>query len=338
MTVREILNPLAQVFSMGSLISLSGQRLIFPSYHLVSDSTPTHIKHIYPAIGQDLFREHLDFFLKNYQALSLEDVQEIANGNRSGENGFFLTFDDGLRECSEIIAPILKEKGITAAFFLNDDFVDNKNLFYRYKASVLLEDLIQNPPSPKQAEDMLSLLGDKQLPKHDLSRAIFDISYKNRSILDELADIKQVSYQDYLSRQQPYMSAAQIEGLKADGFYLGAHTSVHPDFSDLTEPEQLKEALDSLRFVKERFKVTESLFAFPFTDYGVSGSFFQLLYEKAPGTMSFGGAGLKKDSFPQHIQRIPMEGSVNSAENLIKTEYLYYLLKMPIGKNTIHRI
>ena len=338
MTVREILSPLAQAFSLGSLISLSGQRLIFPSYHLVNDHTPVHIKHIYPAIGEDMFRKHLDFFLKNYQALTLDDVRGIANGNRWSENGFFLTFDDGLRECFDIIAPILKEKGIPAALFLNPDFVDNKDLFYRYKASILLEDLIQNPPSPKQIEDMLGILRDKKLPSQDISTAIFNISYKNRSILDELADIKQVRYQDYLSRQQPYMSTAQIKDLKEQGFYLGAHTSDHPDFSDLTEPEQLKEALNSLRFVKDRFKVTESLFAFPFTDYGVSRSFFQQLYEEAPGIMSFGGAGLKKDSFPQHIQRIPMEGSGNSAENLIKTEYLYYLLKMPIGKNTIHRI
>ena len=52
---------------------------------------------------------------------------------------------------------------------------------------------------------------------------------------------------------------------------------------------------------------------------------------------TFGSAGIKNDINVNHLQRIPMEMSTYNAKQLLKAEVLYYLLKMPFGRNKVHR-
>jgi len=61
------------------------------------------------------------------------------------------------------------------------------------------------------------------------------------------------------------------------------------------------------------------------------------VYNKNLLDISFGCAGLKDDMFKQHFQRIPMENDGRTAENIIKFEYLYYILKKLAKKNAIKR-
>ena len=108
-----------------------------PFYHAVSDEKLPHVLN-YPYRNILQFEKELDFFLKYFQPVLLE---ELISGKCSGEKGFHLSFDDGLRECAEVIAPVLLKKGIPATFFLNSAFVDNKALFHKYKASLVLNRL-----------------------------------------------------------------------------------------------------------------------------------------------------------------------------------------------------
>ena len=62
-------------------------------------------------------------------------------------NSFLLTFDDGFREIYDIIAPILLDKGIPATFFISSGFLDNRELCYQHKASLLVEK-VRNGISP----------------------------------------------------------------------------------------------------------------------------------------------------------------------------------------------
>jgi hypothetical protein len=48
--------------------------------------------------------------------------------------------------------------------------------------------------------------------------------------------------------------------------------------------------------------------------------------------MSFGSSGLKKEKFPFHRQRIPMEKSGMGAFVYIKGEYVYYIMKSVFGR------
>lgn len=128
------------IISVRLLMKLTGKNVIFPFYHSVSDSYLAHIHHLYHPKTTKQFISDLDFLLKHYCPMDINEVISFRDSSKKrSKPGFFLSFDDGLKEFYEIIAPVLLKKGIPAACFLNSGFVDNKDLFYRYKASLLCE-------------------------------------------------------------------------------------------------------------------------------------------------------------------------------------------------------
>lgn len=112
------------------LLRVVGRNLLVLYYHVISDKPIAHIRHLYRYKGVREFCEDLDSILKLFKPISLDD---ILDNSRSGKplpsRSVFLTFDDGLREMSEIVAPILKRKGLNAAFFINSGFWEIKNYF-----------------------------------------------------------------------------------------------------------------------------------------------------------------------------------------------------------------
>jgi len=90
-------------------------------------------------------------------------------------------------------------------------------------------------------------------------------------------------------------------------------------------------------FVQNNFSQNHRLFSFPFTDYQVSDQFFKIVREKQIAEITFGSAGLKHDPAEMNFQRIPMEVGTLTAENILAGEYLYHILKKPLGKNLISR-
>jgi len=91
--------------------------------------------------------------------------------------------------------------------------------------------------------------------------------------------------------------------------------------------------------LKKKLKPEYKYFAFPFTDEGVDSLFFdRMLNWKEPMVdMSFGTAGMKRDSYPFHFQRIPMDVTKSRAMIYLKGEYIYYLIKSLVGRNIIRR-
>ena len=123
----------------------------------------------------------------------------------------------------------------------------------------------------------------------------------------------------------------------AKGFTFGAHSINHPDFRKLPDSEKRNQTLSSVEEVREKFNLSHRIFAFPFTDYGIGKAFFDSVYAHDRVELSFGCAGIKRDSVRKNLQRIPMEEYNLSASRRLKTDYFYYLLKSPFGKNLIRR-
>jgi len=323
--------------SIQQLIHWSGQSLIMPFYHTIQgkESLP-HVQHLYPLRSVKQFEKDLDFFCQHFQAIDLSDlISFVKNGKTLPEKAFFLSFDDGLKEIDTIIAPILKRKGIPATIFLNSDFVDNKALFFRYKASLLVNHIHQQVPSKKQLEKLLLRLASFNFPKQDLKSTLLKISYQNREILDEVADVLAFDFSDFLNQQKPYLTSTQIQKLQLEGFTFGGHSTDHPLYAHISEEEQIRQTVASVDFVQQNFKINYRSFAFPFTDDGVNISFFKKIGSNQNLDISFGCAGLKEQTFPFHFQRIPIELSEASAAVQIKTEMTYFLMKKLLGKNKV---
>lgn len=309
----------APMLPFGFWQSLWGGRVFLPFYHLVSDEPLPHVRHLYPLRRVRQFRDDLDFLRKHFQPIGLEELwQHVFESKPLARSAFHLTFDDGLRECHDVVMPILLEKGIPATFFLNPDFVDNRALMFRYKAS-LLQSVAQLKAVPH--------LGDP-----------LAVKYQNRHLLDAWAEASGLEFSAFLSDQKPYLSTSQIRTMQANGFTFGAHSLDHPAYGKIALDEQIRQTTESLAEVKSRFGISYNTFAFPFTDDGVGLEFFNTMQERLGSPMlSFGSAGAKRDVVPTHLQRFAMERTVLPARKVVSAELAYAVLRKMLGRQIVLR-
>ena len=282
--------------------------MLLPFYHAVTNETPLHIKHLYPPRTIDQFKQDLDFLLEHYEPIDLTELQTIVTEGSEKKNCFHLSFDDGLSEFYKEVAPILKAKGVPATVFLNGSFIDNKELFYRFKASILYE---------KTGDELL-----------------MDIDWNHKDELDDIAVLNNIDFNEYLLKHSPYLTTSQIKELAKDGFTFGAHSMDHPMYSELSLDQQVDQTRNSLNRVYNIVDQKIKVFSFPFTDFGVKKDFFQAIQEDVG--LTFGCAGIKDESIPNHLQRVPME-TVENGEDIIRNEYAAYLMKRMIGKHVVRR-
>ncbi|MBW6533892.1 MAG: polysaccharide deacetylase family protein [Mariniphaga sp.] len=292
-----------------------------PFYHVVSDEKLPHILN-YPYRNVAQFENELDFFLKYFTPGSL---LELKNGKCSGKKVFHLSFDDGLRECYDVVAPVLLKKGIPATFFVNTGFIDNSELFHKYKASLILSRLRKKPD--KKAETFLAENGIT--PENILKAEISQVK-----ILNEVAALLDIDFTEFLNQQKPYLTSVQIKSLADDGFSIGAHSHSHSEFWKISERKQTDEIKKSMNLLKHWVNPSIKVFSFPFTDDGVPASVLKTIKKEHICDITFGTAGVKNDRFDFHFQRYPVEQPGNFIRNL-KSEFIYFELRKWIGKATV---
>ena len=330
---------LAKIFRfipLRSLITVTRQNFILPFYHLVSDKSVVHVKNLYRVKSVREFNDDLDFFLKYYEPV---DFRELISGGKVRKNSFLLSFDDGLREFYDVVAPILRQKGIPAVCFLNSGFIDNKELFFRYKASILIENLKTSGLSPAKEKELKNWFQTNGLAYDCHFQSLLSVDYKNKAYLDELALFLGISFQDYLQQHKPYLETGQIEELIAQGFHFGSHSVDHPFYREIDEAEQIAQTKQSIEEIVSLFKLDYRLFAFPFSDYDVSRGFFEKIFDSVDPVVdiTFGTAGLKKDYCIRNKQRIPVEIGNYMTQEIMYGEYLYYICKAFFCKNVVKR-
>jgi peptidoglycan/xylan/chitin deacetylase (PgdA/CDA1 family) len=331
-------NPLPMLLPMRSAIALTGQRLIMVVYHTVCDEVPGHIRHLYQPRSLKLFADDLHFLLRYYEPVDLPRLKEIIlNREKPKKNLFFVSFDDGLSEFYTRAAPVLLNMGVPATCFLNTAFTDNRDLFYRYKVSLLIEEIQKHKENPEFWKKFHALKEKYAIPRGYYRSVLSALDHRSLPFIDEAAQLVRLDFREYLKEKKPYLTGEQIGELVHKGFTFGGHSIDHPNFALLHEEERIWQAVESTRNVCEQFGLKDRAFAFPFTDHGIGKAFFNAIHADGRIELSFGSAGLKKDSEYRNLQRIPMEDFNLSAERRLKTDYFYYLGKAFIGKNTITR-
>lgn len=321
-----------------TLINISGKKLLIPLYHAVSDDNPPHIRNLYKIKNIKEFNTEIEFILKYFNPIGIDELNDhINNGKPFKRNSVLFTFDDGLREINNVLFPLLLKKGIPAIFFVNTAFVSNKGLFYRYKASLLIEELEKKSMNLKAAAKVLNKVNDDL---NTIKKAILNIDYLNKNLLDNIAEKIEFSFSGYLKKEKPYLTLEQLTDIQNKGFSIGAHGISHPEYFKISLKEQLNQTIKSVQWVKDNLQPKYNLFAFPFTDFNVSKEFFDIIFSSnnLDLDLTFGCAGLKDDYHKRHLQRVPMEVGNKVGSKVIVNEYRNYILKKMIFKNKVKRI
>jgi peptidoglycan/xylan/chitin deacetylase (PgdA/CDA1 family) len=319
------------------LLRTSPVKSVFPYHHIISDEEVPHISNLYPYKNTKEFKRDIDFLLKNFEPIHPIDlINFIDQHNRLPERKFLLTFDDGFKEIYEVVAPILKSKGVPAIFFINPAFIDNKEMFYRNKISVLLGEIKrQNQPSVLRK---IAEIAFASSDKHEgIRSALVKIKQTDKGKLDEIANVLGLSFEEYLVKKRPWLTTPELEELSSQGFYLGGHSWNHPYYQTISLDEQVRQTIDSCNYIGQ-FQNHKRTFAFPHFDTDLSQELFdQLLKGVNKIDLLFGTQNQKNEINNKMIHRFNCERPDLPLNQHIKGVLLYSILQKLSNKQNIIR-
>jgi peptidoglycan/xylan/chitin deacetylase (PgdA/CDA1 family) len=262
--------------------------------HAPSDAPADHAKHLYPSRSVSGFRNDLEFILRSSEPVGLSEILAWAvAGENLPPNAFHLTCDDGLREAVEVIAPICREMGVPATFFLTTRFLDNQYLGDRHLASLLVETIARlSDDSCNKLQLMLNQKSPGRVPEHvEWKTLLLANKSGDRQFLDEVSGLVGFDQAEYLRTHRPYATSDDIRGLVHDGFTIGAHTLDHPYFPFISADEQVRQASESARQLEETFEIPCTSFAFPFGADGVAPGFYSEVTKNSSISVFFDAGG-----------------------------------------------
>lgn len=298
-----------------NLVKISFNRNpLIPYYHVVCDEKLPHICNLYNYKNTKQFIDDVDFIARTFEPVSLTDLIDIfRQGREPKKNIFLLTFDDGYKEMYFIVAPILKRKGMPAVFFINTDFIDNKELSYKNKVSLIINFLAKDKKLLKKIVSSFPIFSD--MTQREVFGKLLTVEYNKRFFLDQLAEAAEIDFNDFLKTYQPYLNRSQIKSMIDNGFSFGAHSKDHPNYSELSLEEQVSQTLDSLRIIKEEFNLSYSVFAFPF---GVEGNEKQLFLRISKEVdLTFSTDKFNGNKISWNLNRINFEKSLLPAKTIL---------------------
>ncbi len=246
-------------------------------YHIVSDRMLPHIRHLYPYKSPRQFECDLEYLQQRYDLVSYQTLRQGTDAGRTGVRpAAVLTFDDGLKECFSIARPLLLRRRIPCIFFISPPFLDNERLFHFNKVSLCLDALTQLGTEGARAylrefERLTDVpLADVPSFRAWLLRWIQTSQPDDEWVLDHMCHRVGVDLGAYLHSARPYMTAAEVQALSADGFTIGAHGMRHTALGALDDRQQVAtEIVDSCRAVMTLTGHASVPFAFPFDGVGL---------------------------------------------------------------------
>ena len=319
------------------LKKLSPPTCLLPYHHIVSDEDVLHIKYLYDYKNVSQFTNDLDILLKNFKPVSPDDlVESIQRQRKLPANTFLLTFDDGFREVHDVIAPLLEAKGIPAIFFINPAFIDNKQLFYRSKASLLIYELLANKNNEGLLDDVAHVLNSGDKSADELIILIKKLKREDEEIIDALATEFSLSFDDYLKKQKPFLTREQLISLSKKGFTIGAHSWDHPHYDELSLADQIAQTVNSCNYVKEITNPEKMTFSFPYYDTNLPQQLFDALKNEDIDLL-FGIQNQKDELYNNVVHRFNAERPGVTFDNQLKGMLLYLAIQNKTGKLKVRR-
>src|ERR1039458_3904499 len=97
-------------------------------FHDVSDTESYFTRGLGGTITRTNFEAALQFLIRHYTPVSLQEVLEDSEGRRLPPRPVLVTFDDAYASVSEFAAPLCSKYRVPAVFFVNGVCLDNQRL------------------------------------------------------------------------------------------------------------------------------------------------------------------------------------------------------------------
>ena len=224
---------------------------------------------------QEEFARELDYVRRHLDVISVSELARGLEASASGSGGkmalperpALLTFDDGYRDNATLAAPILREAGLSACFFLCTHIIGTDAVpWWDQIACCFKHSRAAGVASPFSATDAPYPCS----PEHrDRSAARFLTQFKQTAwptalrCLAELRDRTGVVPEEYADTPL-FMSWQEAASLVEQGMEVGGHTRTHPILSQIQDAEGLDwEVGGGARDLREELGVSPLAFAYP---------------------------------------------------------------------------
>ncbi|MCA9618315.1 MAG: polysaccharide deacetylase family protein [Myxococcales bacterium] len=218
----------------------------------VFDSTP------------QFFEEHVEFIARHGSFVDTAEVIAHLGGAPLPKNPVMITFDDGYRECIDVVLPILKRHGGKATFFITTDHMNERRMFWWDRIAVIFR---------RSALDTIAIDFPRklELARDEAAQACLEIVKQERELdlprflahLEERAQVTISEEEEARFVEQVLMTWEEVLALRDAGMDIQSHTCSHRVVQTLA-PDMLERELgESRRVLEERLEQPVRALAYP---------------------------------------------------------------------------
>jgi len=212
----------------------------------------------------DVFRSQIELVAKEYRPVSLDQIKTFVRGEGAiPSRAVAITFDDGYADNCEIAAPILKQAGIPATFYVTVDCVERRKLPWPAR----LRFAFRNTKKESWID-----AGERAWRLHDGDK-------REQAYLiscDECCKLAGDAQEKYLVRLETeldtcvppesgslMMSYDQVKELARQGHIVGSHTMTHPNMALIDLNDARGEMTDSKKRLEQQIGGPVVHFSYP---------------------------------------------------------------------------
>lgn len=240
-------------------------------YHYIRDFSNTRYNKIKGLDVED-FKKQLDYFNNYYEFISIEDLIACLNSKKKlPNNSILLTFDDAYQDHFKYAYPVLKNRGISGAFYTSSralyehnvldvnkihfilatceisELIDSiKILLIKYRNEYNLHDF--DYYYEKLSKDFLYDNAETMFIKRLLQ---FELPINARSKFLDYLFKKFVSVPENVLSEELYLTLDQVLHMSRDGMHIGSHGHNHYWLNKLSKDEQEVEIQSSIDYLKK---------------------------------------------------------------------------------------
>ena len=245
--------------------SMLRQEVRILTYHRVVDLDRAYdVENV--SATPDAFGQQLKHYNRNYDVLRVADLCDIHGGSmRCPKRPLLITFDDGYTDNYEIAYPMLKENGLTAAFFVSTSHVGLKELFWFEELGFLIRYTEKSHISLPDGTELALSVGDRGELIKSLLWQFKQLPNEERlAAMNRLRDECDTYANATVDRVNLPMTWDQLTEMNNDGMEILSHSHTHPVLATLESVEQIDQELQvSKKLLEDRLGNNCRAIAYP---------------------------------------------------------------------------
>ncbi len=249
---------------------LNRKKLLILTYHGAVSKYPSDTNHYEyrNCVAIDQFNDQINYLQSKYKSILPNHIINNDYFLRITPYSFLITFDDGFRNNFTLAFPLLKEKKISAIFFVTTGFMGKRDMLWTEKIIYLIM-------HTKKKSIFLEMFDHSNVPIANIKEKITACekirNYLKHAKKDDIIDVLEVLEEqiddvrviDFPNERYEYLKWEEIKEMRDSGMIIGSHTVNHMLLSCLNDEEVEYELIKSKEIIEKNTQSICSYFCYP---------------------------------------------------------------------------